>query len=302
VKLSKRTLILVTSLVLAMSLSVFGTVAYLTSSQTVTNTFTVGDVQITLTETDVDEDGTPKFPVDTDNDGKADIEVSVEPDGTIRVDPTPDNDDDPQNDVVIKPGETGTVTDGDGNTVTVEGEEGGKVTVTENGKDPVTVDPATAEPSRDMGNEYNMVPGKSFKKDPVVTVVADSEDCYVRFRVTLNSYAALKAIFTDAQDADLLGKFVNVNTTDWTLKAAAADATADTVTYEFRYKEIVKGTNADVELPALFDTFTVPGELTGDQLKTLATLEMEVVADAIQTVAFETEDEAWTAFGNQYGN
>ena len=53
----KKTLTVILALVLVVVMSVAGTVAYLTSTKTVTNTFTVGKVEITLDETKVDEYG-----------------------------------------------------------------------------------------------------------------------------------------------------------------------------------------------------------------------------------------------------
>ena len=53
----KKTLTVIIALVLVVVMSVAGTVAYLTSRATVTNTFTVGNVAITLDETKVDEYG-----------------------------------------------------------------------------------------------------------------------------------------------------------------------------------------------------------------------------------------------------
>ena len=50
----KKTLTVIIALVLVVVMSVAGTVAYLTSQATVTNSFTVGKVEITLDETDVD--------------------------------------------------------------------------------------------------------------------------------------------------------------------------------------------------------------------------------------------------------
>ena len=50
----KKTLTVLLALVLVIAMSVAGTMAYLTSTDSVTNTFTVGKVQITLDETDVD--------------------------------------------------------------------------------------------------------------------------------------------------------------------------------------------------------------------------------------------------------
>ena len=58
-KKSKVLLLMLCTAALSMA-AAFGTLAYLTDSQSVTNTFTVGQVQITLDEADVD---------DTDKDG-----------------------------------------------------------------------------------------------------------------------------------------------------------------------------------------------------------------------------------------
>lgn len=50
----KKTLMIMLALVLVIAMSVTGTLAYLTGFDAVTNTFTVGKVNITLDETDVD--------------------------------------------------------------------------------------------------------------------------------------------------------------------------------------------------------------------------------------------------------
>lgn len=50
----KKTLTVLLALVLVIAMSVAGTMAYLTSTASVTNTFTVGNVTITMDETDVD--------------------------------------------------------------------------------------------------------------------------------------------------------------------------------------------------------------------------------------------------------
>ncbi len=36
---------------------------------------------------------------------------------------------------------------------------------------------------RDKANEYKMIPGQTYTKDPIVTVKADSEDCYLFVKV-----------------------------------------------------------------------------------------------------------------------
>ena len=66
----KKTLTLILAFALVIAMSVAGTVAYLTSQDSVTNTFTVGKVAITLDEAKVDANGaavTPAERVDTNS-------------------------------------------------------------------------------------------------------------------------------------------------------------------------------------------------------------------------------------------
>jgi len=58
-KNAKKALVIVLCAILLVAASVMGTVAYLTDTKEVTNTFSVGDVKITLLETKVDENGVP---------------------------------------------------------------------------------------------------------------------------------------------------------------------------------------------------------------------------------------------------
>ncbi len=57
-KTARKVLLLALCAALLVSASVLGTIAYLTSTDSVKNTFTVGDVKITLDEAEVNKDGT----------------------------------------------------------------------------------------------------------------------------------------------------------------------------------------------------------------------------------------------------
>ncbi|MGN0758520.1 MAG: SipW-dependent-type signal peptide-containing protein, partial [Candidatus Ventricola sp.] len=98
----RRILLTVCSAALLVCVTVGATVAYLTSTDEVVNSFTVGNVQIKLDEAKANEDGTP----DT------------------------------------------TVTD------------------------------------RVKANSYKLLPGHTYNKDPMVTVLKGSESCYVKMTVT----------------------------------------------------------------------------------------------------------------------
>ncbi len=59
-RLKNKTLILVICILLLLNFSMFSTLAWMTDTSQVVNTFTVGKVEIDLNETDVDEDGDTK--------------------------------------------------------------------------------------------------------------------------------------------------------------------------------------------------------------------------------------------------
>lgn len=65
-KTARKALMLILCAALLVSATVMGTLAYLTSQDTVTNTFSVGNVKIDMDETDVD-DSTPDKDRDTEN-------------------------------------------------------------------------------------------------------------------------------------------------------------------------------------------------------------------------------------------
>ena len=206
-----KALLVVACALLLVAASVFGTMAYLTSTDKVTNTFTVGKVKITLDEAKVNADGT-----------------------------------------LVTPAE------------------------------------------RVKANEYKLLPGHTYTKDPVLTVKGGSEDAYVRLLVTINKASALKEVF----GANFLPQNYVDNT--WNAQTWPCVKTTvnsdDTVTYEFRYKEIVKANAADQKLDALFKSFTVPGTVNGDQLAKLEGLKIKVIGEAIQAEGFDDANAAWEAF------
>lgn len=236
-KTKSKALLLTLCAVLLVAASVLGTMAYLTSTDTVTNTFTVGKVEIKLDETDV-----------------------TNPTG-----------------------------------------------------------------SRVQANSYKLMPGTTYTKDPTVTVKAGSEASYVRMKVTFNNAKEIIALCTDPEFAGdgptgvenafpliRMVKFVETNAAKWDgiipdnmvdtedmladAKYFAYDETADTLTYIFYYRETVTAPTADVVLPVLFDSITVPEWVTGEQLKALNDFRITVIAEAIQAGSFDNAADAWSHF------
>lgn len=151
-------------------------------------------------------------------------------------------------------------------------------------------------------NTYRLIPGQTYVKDPTVTVKAGSDESYVRMLVTISKYSVIKEVFGN----DFLPQNYVDGTWDdtvWVYNSTTENAD-DTITYEFRYHTTVN-TSAltdDVVLPALFERFVIPGTVTGEDLEKLnagEALKITVVAHAIQSLGFDTEDAAWTAFDAQ---
>ena len=211
-KTRSKALLLTLCAVLLVAASVLGTMAYLTSTDEVTNTFTVGEVKIKLDE------------------------AKANPDGSL-----------------------------------------------------------VANADRVKANEYKLLPGHTYNKDPMVTVLSGSESSYVKMTVTFSKANELDAIFAPG-GADLTSIFNGYDAAKWIAKGNTKDATANTRTYEFWYKETVGAPTADVALDALFDFITVPGTITNEQLATIEGMTITVNAYAIQADGFANAEAAWAAF------
>ena len=207
-----KALLVVACALLLVAASVFGTMAYLTSTDTVTNTFTVGKVEIKLDEAKANTDGT-----------------------------------------------------------------------------------LVAGADRVKANSYKLLPGHTYNKDPMVTVLSGSESSYVKMTVTFSNAKELDNIFAP-DGANLIKIFNGYDSANWIAKGNTKDATANTRTYEFWYKEAVGAPNDDVALDALFDSITVPGEITKEQLDTIKGMTITVNAYAIQADGFTDANAAWAAF------
>lgn len=146
-------------------------------------------------------------------------------------------------------------------------------------------------------NSYKLLPGHTYNKDPMVTVLSGSETSYIKMTVTFSKANELDAIFAPT-GAELTSIFNGYDAANWIYKGNTKNTTDNTRTYEFWYKEAVGAPTADVALDALFDSITVPGTITNEQLATIAGMTITVNAYAIQADGFATADAAWTAYNN----
>lgn len=148
---------------------------------------------------------------------------------------------------------------------------------------------------RVKANNYKLLPGHTYNKDPMVTVLSGSESSYIKMTVTFSKAKELDAIF-DPNGATLTSIFNGYDNANWIYKSNTKDDTANTRTYEFWYKETVGAPTADVTLDALFDSITVPGTITNEQLATIEGMTITVNAYAIQADGFANAEAAWAAF------
>lgn len=179
----------------------------------------------------------------------------------------------------------------------------------------VNPDGSVKSEDRVQENDYHLLPGHTYIKDPTVTVEKDSEESYVRMMVTFTYSAELDAIFAP-QGADMISIFNGYESANWALEDVTEDTVANTRTYEFRYigeenqgskpGTVKKAENAEIKLDALFDSITVPGFVDNADLATLVTrdddgniidqFKINIVAHAIQADGFADADAAWAEF------
>lgn len=99
-------------------------------------------------------------------------------------------------------------------------------------------------------NNYKIVPGGKSPKDPILTVLANSEDCYVY--VSISNTLKLNGTVVVTPNV----------TADWTAVETNGDETL------YRYKEVVKLSTDAQELP-VFTEVTYSDTITKDVIETL---------------------------------
>lgn len=203
-KTKNKALLLSLCAVLLVAASVLGTMAYLTSQDAVTNTFSVGSVAITLDEADEDN--------------------------------------------------------------STEGEN-----------------------DRDKANNYKLLPGHQYGKDPIVHVDRNSEACYL-FVIVKNEIANIES---DADGDKKVADQIDAN--GWKKVGETADGSLYVYGTVADPTAVSAGANITV-----FETFKVDGDVTNTTLAGYAGKTIVVTAYAVQVDGFEDAAAAdiWsTAFG-----
>lgn len=203
-KTKSKALLLTLCAVLLVAASVLGTMAYLTSTDEVKNTFTVGQVKITLDEAKVTPDGKP-----------------------------------------------------------------------------------VADADRVQSNEYKLLPGHEYKKDPTIHVDANSEDCFLFVKVE-NGIADIEKAGTKVAEQMAKNGWVTVEgqTKVYVYVGKTTGATNPAT--------VQAGTNVDV-----FEKLAIDGNVDNNTLNGYAGKTIKVTAYAVQKDGFEGKSakEIWTNAG-----
>lgn len=145
-------------------------------------------------------------------------------------------------------------------------------------------------------NQYHLIPGYTYIKDPTVTIKKGSNDSYIRILITINKNSELKDLY--GENFTLNDIYANWGE-NWEYIGKKV-VEENVIEYEYQYKNIVNGLNDDNKLEPLFEKFTIPDKTTISELESLKDLKVKIKAQAIQASGFASVKEAWESFATQY--
>ena len=158
-----------------------------------------------------------------------------------------------------------------------------------------------------VGQNYKLMPGIKIDKDPTVTVLANSEECFVRAYVTVSYNEAAEAgvplptnFFTEWIKGYDQTKWVPQNDAETVTKVTDEETGVTTVTrtYELRYDESVKASTEDQKF-VIFTDIELPTGLDNNKIALLEGFKIDVQAQAIQADGFNNSaDAAWATWEN----
>lgn len=129
---------------------------------------------------------------------------------------------------------------------------------------------AVTPENRVNANQYKLIPGKTYDKDPTIHVAPNSEDCWL--------FVKLENGLVDITGATTIEDQMKAN--GWTVIDAAKNI--------YAYQSIASA-NTDVDV---FETFTLAEDAAVEDYKTA---EIVVTAYAVQADGFDTVEKAWNA-------
>ena len=168
------------------------------------------------------------------------------------------------------------------------------------------------ESRTEEGNDYQTVyPGFTYPKDPTVTVVANSEDCYVFIKVSTTKTAAQRLIkafaagstdYPGAAETSAEELMTGYDPEKWIPVAESFKQTKITVNGEevdgveavLRWHEVVKKSSDATKLDPVMTKIVVPADWEEEDMAGLADGTLNFIAYAIQAAGLD-EDTAYAA-------
>ena len=140
--------------------------------------------------------------------------------------------------------------------------------------------------AENTGSDYKIIPGVAIKKDPLVTVLAKSEACWLFVKVEEENWPE----FADGEGENAVRK-VKYDIADGWTKGDGTDIPANVY-----YRE-VDAKDADQKFPVLKDNkITVSDTLTKIEINSISTKpKLSITAYAIQKDGMATAAQAWAA-------
>ena len=145
--------------------------------------------------------------------------------------------------------------------------------------------------AENTGSDYKIIPGVDIEKDPLVTVKAGSEACWLFVKVEEENWPE----FADGEGENAVRKVNYAIADGWT----KGDGTS--IPANVYYRDLgVDASNADQEFPVLKDNkITVSDTLTKIDIKGLsATPKLSITAYAIQKDGMTDAAAAWAAIND----
>lgn len=157
------------------------------------------------------------------------------------------------------------------------------------------------KPGEDGGEDDTVMedifPGMDFTKDPYIVNTGDA-DAYVRMGVEINP-AVLQDLTGGTDEAALAKILKGLSGAGWTFDRM--DTTADgTIVFWYNYGVL----GAKAQTSALFTAVHIPEDYKSDNVETIMgegrIFGINVIAQAIQTVGFNSAEEAYAALDAEY--
>lgn len=143
----------------------------------------------------------------------------------------------------------------------------------------------------DLNNSFEIIPGTNLEKEPVVTVLKDSEACWLFVEVTEKNWPQVK----EADGTTLKVKYEIAE--GWKPVTNAVTDTDGNKTYVY-YREVAETTTADTPFVVLKadangKEITVSDTLTKEEMNAMTVPQLTFKAYAVQKENITTVTEAW---------